>query len=108
MGPATGGRVLDLNGEGAPKVLLPDRLEGTSGHGQLMREAQAASALNHPNIVTVYEIGHDEGVDFIAMERVEGQTLGELAARRPPLREILPGGIQISDALPAAHAARSE
>ena len=70
-----------------------------------MREAQAASALNHPNIVTVYEIGHDAGVDFIAMERVEGKTLGALTARRPPLRETLAIAIQIADALAAAHAA---
>ena len=94
-----------LNRQVALKVLSPDRLEGTSGRGRLMREAQAASALNHPNIVTVYEVGHDEGVDFIAMERVEGQTLGEFAARRPPLREILPVAIQIADAIAAAHAA---
>src|ERR1022692_467158 len=57
-----------LNRAVALKVLSPDRLEGTSGRGRLVREAQAASALNHPNIVTVYEVGHDEGVDFIAME----------------------------------------
>ncbi len=100
-------RALDtrLNRLVALKVLSPDRLEGTSGRGRLMREAQAASALNHPNIVTVYEIGHDDGVDFIAMERVEGRTLGELAARRPPLRETLPIAIQIADAMAAAHAA---
>ena len=94
-----------LNRVVALKVLSPDRLEGTSGRGSLMREAQAASALNHPNIVTVYEIGHDEGVDFIAMERVEGRTLGELAARRPSMKEILPIAIQIADAIAAAHAA---
>jgi len=94
-----------LNRVVALKVLSPDRLEGTDGRGRLIREAQAASALNHPNIVTVHEIGHDEGVDFIAMERVEGQTLGELAARRPPLREILPVAIQIADAIASAHAA---
>ena len=94
-----------LNRVVALKVLSPDQLEGTSGRGRLMREAQAASALNHPNIVTVYEVGHDQGVDFIAMERVEGQTLGELAARRPQLREILLVAIQIADAIAAAHAA---
>ena len=94
-----------LNRAVALKVLSPDRWEGTTGRGRLMREAQAASALNHPNIVTVYEIGHDAGVDFIAMERVEGRTLGEIAARRPPLRETLPIAIQIADAMAAAHAA---
>ena len=94
-----------LNRTVALKVLSPDRWEGTAGRGRLMREAQAASALNHPNIVTVYEIGHDAGVDFIAMERVEGRTLGELAARRLPLREALQIAIQIADAMAAAHAA---
>src|ERR1035438_6472502 len=94
-----------LNRSVALKVLLPDQVEGTAGRGRLMREAQAASALNHPNIVTVYEIGHDADVDFIAMERVEGRTLGELAARRLPLRAALEIAIQIADAMAAAHAA---
>ena len=94
-----------LNRAVALKVLSPDKWEGTSGRGRLMREAQAASALNHPNIVTVYEIGNDAGVDFIAMECVEGRTLGEFTARRPPLRDILPIAIQIADALAAAHSA---
>ena len=94
-----------LNRTVALKVLSPDRWEGTAGRGRLMREAQAASALNHPNIVTVYEIGHDAGVDFIAMERVEGRTLGELAVHRLTLREALPIAIQIADAMAAAHAA---
>ncbi len=88
----------------ALKVLSPDQWEGTSGRGRLMREAQAASALNHPNIVTVYEIGHEAGVDFIAMECIEGKTLGH-TARRLPLRETLAIATQIADALGAAHAA---
>ena len=71
-----------LNRPVALKVLSPDQWEGTTGRGRLMREAQAASALNHPNIVTVYEIGHEAGVDFIAMECIEGKTLG--SARAPP------------------------
>src|ERR1035437_8171940 len=94
-----------LNRAVALKVLSPDRFDGTAGRGRLIREAQAASALNHPNIVTVYEVGHDAGVDFIAMERVEGRTLGSLTTRRLPLRETLPVAIQIADALPAAHTA---
>jgi eukaryotic-like serine/threonine-protein kinase len=94
-----------LNRAVALKVLAPDKWEGTTGRGRLMREAQAASALNHPNIVTVYEIGLDAGVDFIAMERVDGETLDDLGARRPPLRELLSIAIQIADALAAAHAA---
>jgi Tol biopolymer transport system component len=94
-----------LNRAVALKVLSPDRWEGTEGRGRLIREAQTASSLNHPNIVTVYEVGHDAGVDFIAMERVEGSTLGVLAARRMPLREALGIAIQIADALAAAHAA---
>ena len=78
-----------LNRAVALKVLSPDKWEGTSGRGRLVREAQAASALNHPNIVTVYEVGHDADVDYIAMERVEGGTLqtrrtapARVAARR--------------------------
>ena len=91
-----------LNRAVALKVLSPDKWEGTAGRGRLVREAQAASALNHPNIVTVYEVGHDADVDFIAMERVEGVTL---QTRRMPVRELLPIAIQIADAIAAAHAA---
>jgi len=91
-----------LNRAVALKVLLPDKWEGTSGRGRLVREAQAASALNHPNIVTVYEVGHDADVDYIAMECVEG---GTLQTRPMPLRELLPVAIQIAEALAAAHAA---
>ena len=92
-----------LNRAVALKVLSPDKWEGTSGRGRLVREAQAASALNHPNIVTVYEVGHEADVDYIAMERVEGGTLQD--QRRMPLRELLPVAIQIADAIAAAHAA---
>ena len=94
-----------LNRTVALKVLSVDQLDGTVGRARLIREAQTTSALNHPNIVTVYEIGHDSGVDFIAMERVEGRTLADRIARRAPLRETLPIAIQIADALAAAHAA---
>jgi serine/threonine protein kinase/Tol biopolymer transport system component len=70
------------------------------------REARAASALNHPNICTLYDIAHDSGVDYLAMEYVEGKSLDKLiTARRLPLAEGVGYATQIASALAAAHAA---
>ena len=70
------------------------------------QEAQAASALNHPNICTVYEVDEDQGLHFIAIELLEGETLKERIGRSPlTIREILAIGIEICDALDAAHSA---
>ena len=88
----------------ALKLLAPESILEPSQTRRFQREAQAASALNHPNIVTIYEIGGDNGVSFIAQEYVLGETLRQrLAAGPVKLAAILDIGVQITAALAAAH-----
>jgi eukaryotic-like serine/threonine-protein kinase len=75
-------------------------------HQRLLDEAQAASALNHPNIVTVYDVGTENGVPYVVSELVEGASLRTFADRAPlPTREVLDLAVQMADGLAAAHQA---
>ena len=89
----------------AIKVLPPEATTDQDRHRRFVREAQAASALNHPNIVTIHEIGEEAGATFIAMELVEGQPLDRvLRGGALPIADALSYGEQVAAALDAAHA----
>ncbi len=94
-----------LNREVAIKVLTDDRLADEGRRRRFVQEAQAASSLNHPHIVTIHEIESDNGNDFIVMEYVRGKSLDTLIPRSGMrLSEVLRIAIPVADALAAAHA----
>jgi len=90
----------------AIKVLLPGKASDPERRQRFMQEAKAASALNHPNIVTVHDIGSEDGVDFIVMEYIAGKPLNQVIPRQGMrLAEALECAIPIADGLAKAHAA---
>ncbi|HEX7296139.1 MAG TPA: protein kinase, partial [Pyrinomonadaceae bacterium] len=95
-----------LNRKVALKLLPPHFMVNPDRVRRFEREARAASALNHPNIVTIYEIRQENTTHFIAAEFVDGETLRQLINEKPlTLAETLTVSIQVADALSGAHAA---
>jgi Tol biopolymer transport system component len=90
----------------AVKVLPVEKLKDTERQRRFVQEAKAASALNHPNIVHIYDIAEAEGTPFIAMEYVAGKTLDQTIGRKGlRVSEVLRYSVQIADALEKAHTA---
>src|SRR5919201_1820958 len=96
----------ELGRKVALKLLPPALTHDAERVNRLQKEARAASALNHPNIITIHETGRADGLHFIATEFVRGETLRQrMSGPRLPVREALEVAVQITSALAAAHQA---
>src|SRR5438270_1719263 len=85
--------------------VLPEHLSSSGKFRERFeREARAISSLKHPNICTLYDVGHQDGIDYLVLEYLEGESLAERLQRGPlPMAQVLAYGIQIADALERAH-----
>jgi serine/threonine protein kinase len=104
MGEVYRARDTRLGREVAVKVLLPEVSADESRRSRFEQEARSASALNHPNIVTVYDVGSVDSTIYLAMELVEGRTLREMLADGPlHSRKLLDVAVQVAEGLAKAH-----
>src|SRR5271168_3997202 len=106
MGQVYRARDTRLGREVAVKVITHDKADDPGLQARFEREARAASALNHPNIVSVFDVGEQDGTHYIVTELVHGESLRATISRgRVPRDKLKPIAMQIADALKAAHAA---
>ena len=106
MGEVWKARDTILDRDVALKLLPSDGVDQAVRKERFFREARAASALNHPNIITIYEINSDQGVDFIAMEHVRGRTLAAILRDGPlTIEQAVRYALQIAEAVGRAHSA---
>src|SRR3984893_15843275 len=88
----------------AIKILRDHHASNPELSERFEREARAISSLNHPHICTLYDVGHQDGIDFLVMEYLEGETLAARLVKGPlPLDQVLKYAIEIADALDKAH-----
>ena len=88
----------------AIKVLPPHLADSPELRERLEREARTIASLNHPHICTLYDVGHQDGTDYLVMEYLEGETLAQRLVKGPlPLEQVLKYAIEIADALDKAH-----
>jgi len=88
----------------AVKILPTHLSDNPEARQRFDREARTISSLNHPNICTLYDVGHQDGIDYLVMEFLEGQTLAERLVKGPlPLEQVLKCGIEICEGLEKAH-----
>jgi serine/threonine protein kinase len=104
MGEVYLARDTKLGRDVAVKVLRSNLVRDAQLRQRLEREAHAVSSLNHPHICALYDIGHQDGIDFLVMEYLEGETLADRLLRGPlPVEQVLRYGVEIVDALDKAH-----
>ncbi|MGC1617728.1 MAG: protein kinase [Candidatus Acidiferrum sp.] len=104
MGEVYRARDTRLDRNVAIKILPAQFSNDLTRKQRFQREAKTISSLNHPHICVLYDLGHQEGIDYLVMECIEGETLAERLQRGPlPLEQVLKYGAQIADALDRAH-----
>src|SRR6185436_25569 len=104
MGEVYRARDTRLGRDVAIKVIPAELAGDPSRRDRLMREARAISSLAHPHICTLFDVGEKDGAEYLVMEYLDGETLGDLTARGPlPLEQVIRYGSQIADAIGAAH-----
>src|SRR2546428_3193520 len=106
MGEVFRARDTRLDRSVAIKILPSDFAPSAEMRARFEREARAISRLNHPHICTIHNVGHENGIDYLVMELIEGQPLSDILAKGPlPVDQVLRFGSDIADALSRAHKA---